>query len=236
MTDPVLDALLNRRETLEQVLSRIDVWLLVFGILVVIGVGGESIFGIRAWWNNRKLQSIQREIDAQKTRLAQKESEAFSAAIAAATQRAAEAEARAAEANLALAQFKAPRTITPQQRDRVVEAIRQFPRTPFDISSNTDSESVDFAVEIENLLLAAGWEEVDIGGTIKMEREGKKPFGLVVLTGLTIGINQSRLPDLLKPIDALVGALRKEGFETKGQATMIGNNPNAIHVRVGKKP
>jgi hypothetical protein len=44
---------------IQATLEHIDVWLLVFGIIVVIGVGGESIFGFRHWWNSRKLQAIQ---------------------------------------------------------------------------------------------------------------------------------------------------------------------------------
>src|SRR2546426_8038734 len=44
---------------LEALLARIDIWLLVFGIVVVVGVAGESFFGIRHWWNSRKLQALQ---------------------------------------------------------------------------------------------------------------------------------------------------------------------------------
>jgi hypothetical protein len=44
---------------IKSILENIDIWLLVFGIIVVIGVGGESIFGFRHWWNSRKLQVIQ---------------------------------------------------------------------------------------------------------------------------------------------------------------------------------
>jgi hypothetical protein len=44
---------------LEALLARIDIWLLVFGIVVVVGVAGESFFGIRHWWNSRKLQAVQ---------------------------------------------------------------------------------------------------------------------------------------------------------------------------------
>jgi len=36
----------------------IDFWLLVFGVIVVIGVGGESVLGIRHWWNSHKLDAI----------------------------------------------------------------------------------------------------------------------------------------------------------------------------------
>lgn len=47
------------KSQLEALLGKIDVWLLVFGAVVVIGVAGESFFGIRHWWNSRKLQAIQ---------------------------------------------------------------------------------------------------------------------------------------------------------------------------------
>jgi hypothetical protein len=48
---------------LDTLLGRIDVWLLIFGVVVVVGVAGESFFGIRHWWNSRKLQAIQRAED-----------------------------------------------------------------------------------------------------------------------------------------------------------------------------
>jgi len=63
MVNAPIDSLVSRRDALEALLSRIDMWLLIFGVVVVIGVAGESIFGIRAWWNNRKLHFVQRSID-----------------------------------------------------------------------------------------------------------------------------------------------------------------------------
>src|SRR5882762_2625598 len=51
---------------LQTTLEYIDVWLLIFGIIVVIGVGGESIFGFRHWWNSRKLQTIQEAEERQR--------------------------------------------------------------------------------------------------------------------------------------------------------------------------
>ena len=56
---------------LENLLARIDIWLLIFGVVVVVGVAGESIFGIRHWWNSRKLQEIQKsESQAQQLEIA----------------------------------------------------------------------------------------------------------------------------------------------------------------------
>ena len=46
---------------IQAALEHIDVWLLVFGIIVVIGVGGESFFGIRHWWNGPQIPEARRK-------------------------------------------------------------------------------------------------------------------------------------------------------------------------------
>ena len=58
-----LAKLLERKAELDAILVKFEIWLLLFGVLVVIGVGGESFFGIRTWWNNRKLQEVNRQLD-----------------------------------------------------------------------------------------------------------------------------------------------------------------------------
>jgi hypothetical protein len=80
---------------LQATLQTIDIWLLIFGIIVVIGVGGESIFGFRHWWNSRKLQAIQEGEERQREETIanlNKESGAFQLQIAQANERAAKAE------------------------------------------------------------------------------------------------------------------------------------------------
>jgi hypothetical protein len=74
MDDSTFNALLSRKDALEAVLSKIEGWLLFFGIFVVIGVAGESVFGIRAWWNNRKLQAVQHSIETERATRATSES------------------------------------------------------------------------------------------------------------------------------------------------------------------
>ena len=90
------------KEALGALLARIDVWLLVFGIIVVIGVAGESLFGIRYWWNSRKLQALQRAEDlARQVEMARLNREAGDARkdAGSAMERAAQADERAASAN-----------------------------------------------------------------------------------------------------------------------------------------
>ncbi len=86
---------------LEALLARIDIWLLVFGAVVVIGVAGESYFGIRHWWNSRKLQAIQNtENLGQQAEIERLKSESASirSGTANAIERAAHAEQEAADA------------------------------------------------------------------------------------------------------------------------------------------
>ena len=46
------------KEALEALIRTLEFWGLIFGVIVVIGVGGESVVGIRIWRNSRKLQAI----------------------------------------------------------------------------------------------------------------------------------------------------------------------------------
>jgi hypothetical protein len=47
------------KDGLLTLIANLEKWALFFGILVAIGVAGESVYGIRLYWNNRKLQQIQ---------------------------------------------------------------------------------------------------------------------------------------------------------------------------------
>lgn len=91
---------------LETLLARIDIWLFVFGVIVVIGVAGESLYCIRYWRNSRKLQAIQREVGREReeeiARL-KKEAEQLHKEAAEAGKDAAGAKERAAKAEEHLA-------------------------------------------------------------------------------------------------------------------------------------
>jgi hypothetical protein len=58
-----LELLFTKKDSLEKLLDGFEIWVIFFGALVVLGVGGEVIFGARAWWNNRQLHAVQQSID-----------------------------------------------------------------------------------------------------------------------------------------------------------------------------
>jgi hypothetical protein len=49
------------KSSLESLIRWLEVWSAVFGVIVVVGVAGESFFGIRLLWNNWKLQVLQQK-------------------------------------------------------------------------------------------------------------------------------------------------------------------------------
>lgn len=53
------------KSSLESLIKWLEIWSAVFGVIVVIGVAGESFFGIRLLWNNWILQGIQATENAQ---------------------------------------------------------------------------------------------------------------------------------------------------------------------------
>ena len=80
------------KSSLETLIRSLEIWAAIFGVIVVVGVAGESFFGIRLLWNNWKLQRLQASDNA---RLLND--------VAQANARAEDARRAAAEANLELA-------------------------------------------------------------------------------------------------------------------------------------
>jgi hypothetical protein len=159
----VLDALLARKAELEAVLSRIDVWLLVFGIIVVIGVAGESFFGIRHWWNSRKLQALEHGVDQERQAeiagLITQAEEARKAA-AKANEQAAEANEKAEEervARLKIEERLAPRRISPEEHQRLVAALSPYRGSSVQMTKLGDLEAGRFADDISLVFHESGW-------------------------------------------------------------------------------
>jgi hypothetical protein len=138
----VLDALLARKAELEAVLSRIDVWLLVFGIIVVIGVAGESFFGIRHWWNSRKLQALEHGVDQERQ-----------AEIAGLITQAEEERV----ARLKIEERLAPRRISPEEHQRLVAALSPYRGSSVQMTKLGDLEAGRFADDISLVFHESGW-------------------------------------------------------------------------------
>ena len=252
MTDPALDALLARREALEHILANIDIGLLVFGIFVVIGVGGESIFGIRAWLNNRKLHTVQQAIED----FRQAEAANFNKQAAEANERAAKADKSAAEAKLALERLRAPRRLL--NADKLVVSLKEFKDTEYTFSSVfADEESIGLLRQVDALLHSAGWKRVKPAHAFPSinvygdQVDFSVPSALT--SGLQISINSSEslaalqarpmgtLPGYIRAAIALNLNLAENLFppqeENGGPRVNVESGDSSIvRISVGKKP
>jgi hypothetical protein len=173
---------------LESLLTRIDIWLLVFGIIVVIGVAGESFWGIRHWWNSRKLQVIQHaEEQSRGVEIAQLHKETAAANESAEKERLARIE---------LEQQLVPRRLTANQRERLVGSLHGFTGGVTIVSPMLDPEATDFGDDFEVALKAAGWETLRIRDFI------------TVKTGVSVGafIGSGPLPGIRRLHEALNAA------------------------------
>lgn len=162
--------------------------------------------------------------------------------IAKANERAALAERGTAEAKLELAKFKAPRTLTPQQQKHITDKLRPFAGTPFDCYVNNDPEPLELMWQISDTLKAAGWihQSVETKGQITISVAGKPKVGAIVTTGIEIQIAESRKAVWAATVVSMKEALTHEGIATDLKAIIEGSegaeHPNAIHIKIGKKP
>jgi hypothetical protein len=156
---------------------------------------------------------------------------------------AAEATARALEAQLALEKFKAPRTLTLEQRARIVDKLKQFSGTEYDIAiSDSEPEILGLVLTIEVVLSTAGWTELDWKGAGQaLIRGGNQPLirlGASV-TNVFIGAHTGSPAKLFEFALALSNAFDAEGIEAVAQRLvpheMSSTNANAIHILIGRK-
>jgi hypothetical protein len=156
--------------------------------------------------------------------------------IAEANQLAAAAEERAAEANLALEQFKAPRTLTHDQQQRIAEKIRHFGAIPFDFAIQQNTESQGFMEQIALALKSGGWQRIGADAGISMKfRDDRPAVGIVNAIGIEIQMAKSKKSEWGAPAVALANALTVEGVVIAGVNAFEGPTDKAIHIIVGGK-
>lgn len=149
----------------------------------------------------------------------------------------AEANARAAEANLALAKLTTPRSISPEQEEKITETLKEFAGTPFDFAITPNPEPVSLMNRLAAILTGAGWDWKSVSEVIVFMQQGKPNVGMATLTGLKVQIDHSKLQEWEKPVVALTDALKAVGLDAEAEQLINGIvNPNAIHIRIGIKP
>jgi hypothetical protein len=150
----------------------------------------------------------------------------------------AEATERAKKLELELVRLKTPRTLIGEQQARMAAKLRPYVGTPFDCFVHNDPEAIELMRQISDTLTAAGWLHKPVSGrAVVFNLPGKPPAGIVTFTGLEIQIDESRQSDWAPTVRALQDSLVQEGLAVSVLAlTDASEHPNAIHIKIGKKP
>jgi hypothetical protein len=225
------------KAALQASLNTLDVWLIIFGLLVAIGAVGGSVAGYLHWRRSGELQTV---LEAEN--LAQQNEIATANATAAeAEQRAAEANQKAAEARLELAKFRAPRSSMLKGKTAgITEKLRPFAGTPFDCGfAKYSGEQAEFWWDLQPVLIAAGWKNVpwrygeSSGG---VTQGGRPETGEVAAANVEIHIHEKQRSKLAPAAAALISALNDVGIEAKDMGFNAHNsNITAIHILIGEK-
>ena len=157
--------------------------------------------------------------------------------VATAEARAAEANAVASQARLELAKLTEPRTIAPEDQEKIIAALQQFAGQHFGFSVFSDPEALALLRALDTLLKSAGWLRVPAQiGAIVVEAAGDTA-GTSHDSGVTAFVgpdNNAAEAALL----ALSEAFTAAGIPCRPHRTdqLQDKMPKAIIINVGKKP
>jgi hypothetical protein len=185
-------------------------------ILVVIGVGYEFV-------EKRFGAPLHQVIDDFKD-----------AQIAKSNRIAAEANLEVARLTLEIEKMKAPRTLTPEQREIIVRAMNAYSGQGFAIKAAPDPEARELAKAIAMALISARWQA---GHPLSAIQAGDIPMARGPVRGVEVEWQASSSQTTKE-----IGAALAKVLEEQGLATSSGPNPqsllypNALGITVGTKP
>lgn len=147
-----------------------------------------------------------------------------------------EAQLKSLSLELRLAELLAPRNLTEQQMALMVETLKKFEGTPFDLSLSYSPEGARLLQQILSTLKAAGWSPKDRESGLIIRFPDTPIVGQIVSENIIIKVSPQKLKDweqpTLAPANALIAAGMKveavEGYEPE-------DDDNAIHIRIGVK-
>ena len=158
--------------------------------------------------------------------------------IAAAEERAAEANLSASQAQLELAKLKEPRTIAPEDQERIITELTEFTGQKYSLSVFQDPEALALLRVVYAMLTSAGWEKVNFPN----RRNDVSAAGITAAITLDSGVVATIGPDdgaSVAAVRALSDGLYHAGIPCpRGYHTpeLQENSPNTILIGVGKKP
>ena len=171
---------------------------------------------------------------AESERLARAELESQ---VAAAEARAAEANVVASQARLELAKLKEPRTIAPEDQDKIIAALKEFAGQNFGFSVFADPEPLALLRTLDAVLKSAGWLRVPSQISAIVVEAAGNTAGKAHDSGVTafVGPDNSEAEAALLILSRVLTAA---GIPCRSSRTeqLRDKTPKAIIINVGKKP
>ncbi|WP_441281068.1 hypothetical protein [Tardiphaga sp. 862_B3_N1_1] len=202
------------------------------------GLAATAIIGVISFAAALTHSRWQADLATLKEKIAQDVQRASDEKIAFAVNDAAQANARAAEANLELARLKAPRSLSEEQKAKIIGAIHDFSGTVFDSALVPgDAESAIFLATLEEILQRGGWKQIDWkGGGVVFTRTNKPIAGMASSQNVIIAVPPDLFDKLNPAALRLEGALLERGIAAQVQnAAGIQNDNEVIHLLMGRK-
>jgi hypothetical protein len=212
-----------------------DFWLIVsvvFAALAAIAIGITTTGSIVS--HKREASAAEETLERFKIETGSKISDS--------TARAAEANARALEAQVSLEKFKAPRAISPEQRNRIAEEMKKFAgQEYFGMVASGSPDAWDIWREISLSLEIAGWKRIPSPGS--EARQYGPPAGIAAApqAGVMVYASAGSLPPqqtmaMYERAKALAAKLTDESIVAGAGFAADISQPTAIAIVIGPKP
>jgi hypothetical protein len=136
-----------------------------------------------------------------------------------------------------------PRRLTVAQAERIIDALKIYPNTPFDICVANDPDSFDLSSQIVTVLEQAGWAwrpAPSIGSLVRTLPD-KPTMCILTIQGLRIEVAEEKRSSLGQPMAALADGLIAAGirvgssFVPNGGMAKSKFDQTSLHIFVGSK-
>ncbi|SRR6266542_395105 len=207
----------------------------VFITQFIAGKKSKQLEDVQDRLNEASNEELQASLKEKDLRIAEAQ-----AASNKATLRAAEAKQHSLETELELAKFKSPRSIPPEQQQKLISALKPFAGQNFAFAVFPDPEPLALLRIVNELLRSAGWKRVPS----QLQRQGGVLLEAAGESAASIsdsGIDAYVAPDETDSVPAQIAfcvALSEAGIPCERHRTpqLAGKLPRAITISIGKKP
>lgn len=203
----------------------------------MVGVGGESIFGIRAWWNNRKLHDVQDAIETSRQTEAARGAELLKLDIANANERAAALEIEALNLRRQLS-WQGPRgtLLVAENKRKLVDALKRFSGQKIDVRHSASTIMVNGSVVMSTPI---GDDSLGLAnamlGVLKEAGWAVPPTSLISGfqgSGVDVEVLHNSSHETQVAAAALVGALRQVPIGANGPVSVTEDHAKRVGTEV----